>query len=521
MYQELNNREYRHTCNVLSLSFVSDDFEAPNEARDVCEDIPSHYIAASDKQTNALGSTFLELSWDKTDPNRMELCQRAFNENQLQKMDLDAYLQDDDAITDAGFDTDYPVTEYDTDTPDKKVLIKRRARNRYKEILAEFKQMEKTLNDSSDGGGASGVSDGEETDRENLFGINVGKKKEESDEESEDIEDGIKAFRQRLQQKQSKAMEQAKLAQLNVDNLSSTSEEEEKEEVDGDMEETFDIDEEENKLNDWIDTQQRLKASIRKSAGDEMADSDDGNEDDSGDEPLVVDGDMHLDEMNDPYFKGVHDDSYMHKAEPLKKKRRMNGGQKVEVDEEMTKKQKIKERAMLEMMMATGENDGYDPENTGVDHEQLSKNLNKRLKRNWRLRWLIKKAVKRKLAERDDFEFNANDSRFNSMIDDPDFAMDPTSTSFRNTKVMKGLLEQTRKRRLNKWKKKGMSKGGWNKKLVKRKDNKESAASIDHMAVIESLKIKSAKIPKLKDGQKRRIDIRAKLKQKGLSSFNS
>eukprot|EP01084_Bolivina_argentea_P056120 102742_1 len=111
IYQELNNREYRQTCNVLSLSFVDADFVAPHEPSDVCTDIPANYIAASDKQTNALGSTFLELSWDKTDPNRMELCQKAFTDQQLNNMDLEAYLQDDDGITDAGFDTDYPVTE--------------------------------------------------------------------------------------------------------------------------------------------------------------------------------------------------------------------------------------------------------------------------------------------------------------------------------------------------------------------------------------------------------------------------
>ena len=126
LYQECNGKEFRHTCNVLSLSFVADDFKPPYDASDICTEIPDNYTAASDQQTNALGSTFLELSWDKVDPNRMEACQRAFTDEQLKTRDLQCYLQDDDAITDAEFDTDYPVTEYDTDTPDKKVLIKRR-----------------------------------------------------------------------------------------------------------------------------------------------------------------------------------------------------------------------------------------------------------------------------------------------------------------------------------------------------------------------------------------------------------
>jgi len=107
---------------------------------------------------------------------------------------------------------------------------------------------------------------------------------------------------------------------------------------------------------------------------------------------------------------------------------------------------------MLEMMMA-GDDTQYDPENLEIDPDELSKRLNKRLKRNWRLRWLIKKAVKRKLSEQDDFKFNGEDDRFRALTDDPDFAMDPTSTQFRNTKVMNKLLEETRNRRLKAWNK--------------------------------------------------------------------
>merc|ERR1712083_85816 len=124
------------------------------------------------------------------------------------------------------------------------------------------------------------------------------------DEESEDIEDGIKAFRERLQQKQAKAMEQAKLAQLNVDNLSATSSEgeEENERVDGDKVDEFNIDDEESNLQDWIETQKRLKQATGKDDEDDEYDSDD--------EPLVVDGDMDVEEANNPYFSKVHDATY-------------------------------------------------------------------------------------------------------------------------------------------------------------------------------------------------------------------
>ena len=46
----------------------------------------------------ALQKLVLELSRDQTDPNRLELCQRAFSEHQM-------HVMDDVGITDAGFNT--------------------------------------------------------------------------------------------------------------------------------------------------------------------------------------------------------------------------------------------------------------------------------------------------------------------------------------------------------------------------------------------------------------------------------
>ena len=528
LYQECNGKEYRHTCNILHLSFVSDDFVIPHNAIDICQEIPDNYNAASDKQTNALGSTYLELSWDKTDPNRIQQCQKAFTQQQLNEMDLNAYLQDDGTITDAGFDTDYPVTEYDTDTPDKKVLIKRRARNRYKDILDEFKQMEKNVRDSDDDDEDNYSDATDKTDDEytfNVFGTN--QKNQEDQDEDQDEEDeaeldkGIKALKERLEYKRTKAMEEAKRANLNVENLSSSSSEGD-DDMNGDKEDTFNIDDEETNLQEWIDTQKRLKQTInqiekdnqteinpRKRRRNESDDDSDilGSDDD---EPLVQD-DLPDEALNDPYFQSIHDNTYQNiKHEPKKKKQKLNNND----DEEKEKQERIKQRAMLEMIMA-GDDKKYDPENNEYDPEELSKRLSKRVKTNWRLKRQIKRSVKRKLAEMDDFVFNADDDRFKALTQDPEFAMDPTNKQFRNTKNMKKLLAQTRKKRLNAWNKKM-----WNNKL-KRNINKEKASSINESQIIQSLKEKSAKIPKLKDGQKHRRNITDKIKQKGLSSFHS
>ena len=171
----------------------------------------------------------------------------------------------------------------------------------------------------------------------------------------------------------------------------------------------------------------------------------------------------------------------------------------------------------MEMMMASENVQGsYDPEDTEMDPEEISQKLDRRLAKNWRLRRKIKKAVKRKLAEQDQFEFDAEDERFSALTEDPEFAMDPTSTAFRNSDAMKQLLAATRRKRGRLW-----GSGKEQRDKLKTKKMKESASSIETNTLIHSLKLKTAKIPRLIDGQKRRQNITRNIKRKGLSAFDS
>lgn len=474
----------------------------------------------------------------------------------MEAMDLEAYLQDDDGITDAGFDTDYPVTEYDTDTPDKKVLIKRRARNRYKEILGEFKRMERSVKDSADEGALSSGSSGDDD-----YQILVPNKKQKkvggtlkidsaSDtssaeqterEETEDMsmDPSVRAFQARLKIKAEAQQERREKAQLKIDALSPDESGSEAEGF-GDKSETFNLDDEVTNLNSWIDAQKRLKGAIdaqnpnqtdeasqeknpRKRRRAELSDE---NDEESEEEPLVQNGDMDAEERDDPYFAGVHDETYDMKSKepPTKKVKRSKNRM---ADDELTEKQKeaqsVAARAELEMMMATDDIHGaYDPEDAQMEPDELAKKLDKRLKRNWRLRWLIKKAVKRKLAERDEFEFDEKDERFGALTEDPAFAMDPADKSYRESKVMKKLLKTTRKKRAQKWSEKNRGRLLSGKKGRKgRKGRIGGGEVMDADQLIESVKAKSAAIPKIIDAQQQRKKLTQKLKVKGLSSFDS
>merc|ERR1719204_2163680 len=153
-------------------------------------------------------------------------------------------------------------------------------------------------------------------------------------------------------------------------------------------------------------------------------------------------------ERNDPFFQGVHDATYEDaepSTEPPKKRRKKAMDADEAAAAEAEAKRKVAARAELEMMMATDEVHGaYDVEdNEQPEDEVLAKRLDKRIKRNWKLRWLIKKAVRRKLAEQDQFKFDDQDKRFGALTEDPDFALDPNNTGFRDTDVMKQLLRTT------------------------------------------------------------------------------
>ena len=413
------------------------------------------------------------------------------------------------------------------------------ARNRYKDILNELQELERTVKGSDEETDAFST-DTERTDNE--FGINVSD--QESDDDDDDglkVEDGIKAFRDRLQQKEKRQRDRIKEMKLKVDDLSVSSEDEDdddrntkkrgdevKDDTFGDKEETFDMDDEVSKLNDWVDAQKRLKNTIERTQKEQGLEVNAGKRkrrrdefeiavEEEEDKPLVMANDIAEDEMNDPFFRDVHDASYMDPGQPPAKRQRVKKKSKeqMEKEEKEKEKQQMLERAKLEMMMASGNLKGsYDPEDTELDALQLNKKLDKRLKKNWKLRWLIKKAVKRKMYEQDRFEFDAMDKRFNALTEDPDFALDPTSTKFRDTPVMQQVLSATRRRRARTWKK------GRNKKITKdRKEEKKDLSSLDTNTLIESLKMKSSKIPQLIDGQKQRKEITKKIRRTGVSGL--
>jgi len=376
-------------------------------------------------------------------------------------------------------------------------------------------------------------------------------------------ESELKAFRHRLEGKQKKALKRMKNVKLQIAAESDESsgdggdidtikqrlglskgdgdDKDGDDDVVGDKEDTFVLDDEVEKLDYWIEQQKQLKergnaavdewnkltnAQKRKRKREEEEAAMWEKEENA---PLIAD-DIPEDARNDPFFQNVHDSTYMDADEygPKAKKRRTEETESVErpkslkemeMEEAMERERKIKARAQLEMLMASDNIKGsYDPEDTEVDPVALSKRLEKRLKTNWRLRRKIKKAVKQKLEEMDKFEFDAEDERFKAMTEDPAYSVDPTNKAFKSTPAMRQLMAVSRRARGNLW-----SSNKKRKKWIRadRSANKEKASAVNANALVESLKLKTAKIPMLKDGQKQRKWITQNIKNTRFSRWRS
>ncbi len=164
--------------------------------------------------------------------------------------------------------------------------------------------------------------------------------------------------------------------------------------------------------------------------------------------PLVSDDDEFTKElMEDPYFREeiIARGKTQGSADGSNKRRKLNTGKAKEVspwESQNEERRKQETRAKLELLMMDESMDASDIEETDVD--ALSKKFDKRLKKNWHLKNAIKRAMHKKLNEMDEFQFDADDSRFGAIFADPEFALDPTNPRFQRTAVTSGILEKRR-----------------------------------------------------------------------------
>lgn len=153
LYDQCDGLEVEATGNVLDLRFVPDDVRFDRRPpRDVYsfEDFrssfdPSRYKGLKSFVTDALQASGVELTWDQTDPRRVELIsnKRLSKEREMEK-DLEAYIASStDSGNDSGSDhgSHGKLQEKEQEEEKKKMDSSRRklsAREKYRQILAEL-----------------------------------------------------------------------------------------------------------------------------------------------------------------------------------------------------------------------------------------------------------------------------------------------------------------------------------------------------------------------------------------------
>ncbi|KAL1955282.1 hypothetical protein VTO42DRAFT_8814 [Malbranchea cinnamomea] len=138
--------------------------------------------------------------------------------------------------------------------------------------------------------------------------------------------------------------------------------------------------------------------------------------------------------FNDPFFAAPENDA---KAAAKKRKEEKR---KLREEREKEEAASAAQRAELELLMV-------DDKATGIKHFDM-KEIEKAEKR------AKKKSKKGKNAGADapvdDFKMDVQDPRFQRLFENHEFAIDPTNPRFKNTRGMKALLEEGRKRRRQK-----------------------------------------------------------------------
>lgn len=94
IYSKVDGTEYESTANYFDLRFIPDDVEFNDTPRDECSHVPGNYTP-QEFSTDALQHSKVKLTWDQTPRERATISQRAFNKNDLEELDLRAYLASD------------------------------------------------------------------------------------------------------------------------------------------------------------------------------------------------------------------------------------------------------------------------------------------------------------------------------------------------------------------------------------------------------------------------------------------
>ncbi|TPX54741.1 hypothetical protein PhCBS80983_g05778 [Powellomyces hirtus] len=368
IYTACDGTEYEASANFFDLRYIPTDMTFTDPPHDVATDLPAAYTP-KEFVTNALQHSKVKLTWDEDDDERVRVTRRKFTKADLQDMDFKAYLASSSSEDEDGT----------RDTADA-------IRNKFKSIL---------------GGDAAGGSDSSDDRDDNGH---RGGAQRDKDEELEIT------FAPGLSEKAAKLLEKRKEGDAQKD------------------ETVFDA-----YLRKRKEKRKAKKAATKKPDASDVDDQD--GQDDDEDQPLgggggSSDGDEHAVDMSDPFFAEEFADADQFEQPKPSKKSKSNSKSKSKSNSKPTQDPTTPptlSRGELELLIAPSTGSAQQSEGRHFDAKQVikeekaAKNKNKnRSKKN-------KSKEQREGGIQDGFEINTADPRFEALLENHQFAIDPTN----------------------------------------------------------------------------------------------
>ncbi|XP_028393448.1 ESF1 homolog [Dendronephthya gigantea] len=134
IYEECDGMEYEASSSRVDLRFIPEDMTFDREPTSQATEMPSaESYKPSEFITTALQQSSVRLTWDETDPHRVQTTMRNFSKDDILDMDFKAYLA---SSSDEESDREIEETGDKRETEDDKIA-------KYKELLEEINRNER------------------------------------------------------------------------------------------------------------------------------------------------------------------------------------------------------------------------------------------------------------------------------------------------------------------------------------------------------------------------------------------
>lgn len=192
IYTECDGTEYESTATKLDLRFIPDDTEFDQTPKEVCDEVPelSKYQPRQ-FTTTALQQVNVQLTWDETNPERMEIAQK-LNSGKLDDInerDLHAYLATDSSDDEAE-DTEKKAESQEA-KDDSDLETNADSVEKYKALLKEIEEKEEEKQKK-------------EVELEFSWGLGTKKRAEKLVQEKMKKEENLTPFEQYLEKRKAK-----------------------------------------------------------------------------------------------------------------------------------------------------------------------------------------------------------------------------------------------------------------------------------------------------------------------------